>query len=236
MKEINARLKERAHEFGVYLRHLKHVENQLKKPNTGNKRRGGDLPTGDVFISMKAACFLMLYNLVETTIRASMAEIYNVIRQQKCALRDVSEHLQDVWINQRFWLAPHEATPATYRDRAARMLRETMSGQALALKADHLPIGGNINADVLRKLCKDHGVTLQAPKQVRGGVELQTIREQRNALAHGDKSFIECGREFAISDVYRIAKECLRFIRAFVVSVERFIKTGGYRWPTGNRG
>ena len=113
--------------------------------------------------------------------------MYKAIERDGCKLVDVTPQIRSMWIDQRFWLSPHEATPATYRNRAARMLEQTMTGTTLALSARQLSLGGNVDADIAREICAKHGCRLVVHRRARGGAELDTVKAQRNGLAHGDK-------------------------------------------------
>ncbi|HWE97733.1 MAG TPA: MAE_28990/MAE_18760 family HEPN-like nuclease [Tepidisphaeraceae bacterium] len=228
MKNVTDQLEERRQEFSSYLRLLEHLEKRLLR-HSEMTRRLGDLPTTDSFKAMKAAGFLMLYNTIEATIIAAVTELYKEIQGNGCALDQVSKHVQDLWIEQRFWIAPEEATPKTYRTRAAEMLRETMDGAALALTPRRLPISGNIDAEAVRRICSKHGCKLVVHRHARGGAELDTVKDQRNALAHGQKTFVECGQNYAASDINRISRECFNFLRGFVRSLEKFIAKAEYR-------
>ena len=225
---IRSRLDERRKEFLAYVRLLRHLEDRLQ-PNLARTRRIGDLPTNDTFKAMKATAFLMLYNVIEATIVGAMAELYKTIEREGCKLPDVSEKVQDLWIDQRFWISPHEAKPATYRKRAAQMLRETMEGTRLILDPKQLPLSGNIDGQIVRDLCEKHGCKLRIHYRARGGAELGTVKAQRNDLAHGNKTFVECGRDYGVSDIGRIAGECFNFLGGFIRSVGRFVDAGGYR-------
>lgn len=130
MKAIRIQLDDRRKEFRAYVRMLAHLEARLL--HTARLKRVGDLPTNETFKSMKATAFLMLYNVIESTVVGVMTELYKVIEQEGCKLPDVSVKLQDLWIDQRFRM-PRDATSATYRKRVAEMLRETMDGKNLSL-------------------------------------------------------------------------------------------------------
>jgi hypothetical protein len=171
----------------------------------------------------------MLYNIIEATIISAIAELYGEIRNEQCALNDVSEQLRDLWIDHRFWLTPYDATPTTYRNRAAQMLKETMEGTILHFNLKRLPISGNVDADAVREICLKHGCELVVHRHARGGAELETVKGQRNALAHGEKSFVECGQNYGVSDIDRIARECFNFLNGFVRSLEKFIAKKKYR-------
>jgi hypothetical protein len=228
MKTVKDQFDERKAEFRAYLRLLEHLDQRLLR-HAKVRRRVGDLPTPDTFKAMKATAFLMVYNIIEATIVGSMAELYGSIKTEACTLPDVTLKIQELWIDQRFWIKPQEATPKTYRDRAEQMLRQTMNGAILSIDPRKLPLSGNIDADETRGLCDKHGVKLVVPKKARGGAELATVKIQRNALAHGDKTFVECGRDYSVADLARISQECFNFLGGFVRTLERFIKSRGYR-------
>jgi hypothetical protein len=228
MQVVEEKLGERKREFHSYLRLLDHLEQRML-PRASAKKRSGDLPSSESFKAMKATAFLMLYNIIEATIIGAIAQLYKVIEREGCTLSEVSTHVQDIWIDQRFWIAPDDATPATYQARAARLLRETMANAKLSLAPQRLRVGGNIDADKVRHLCKKHGCPLSVSRHSRGGVELKTVKEQRNDLAHGLKTFVECGQSYGISDIERISRECFNFLGGFVRSLDRYVKKRKYR-------
>lgn len=226
MKAIRIQLDDRRKEFRAYVRMLAHLEARLL--HTARLKRVGDLPTNETFKSMKATAFLMLYNVIESTVVGVMTELYKVIEQEGCKLPDVSVKLQDLWIDQRFRM-PRDATSATYRKRVAEMLRETMHGKKLVFDPKQLRLGGNIDGDALRDICNKHGCNLLVHQRARGGAELGTVKVQRNDLAHGTKTFVECGQSYGVSDIDRISRECFNFLGNFVSSVRRFVMATGYR-------
>jgi MAE_28990/MAE_18760-like HEPN len=228
MNTVKEQLAGRRREFQSYLRLLQHLDKRML-PHAAKTKRVGDLPTAESFKAMKATAFLMVYNIIEATIVGAISELYKIIEQEKCSLSDVSSSLQEVWIDQRFWIAPHKSTPATYRSRAAEMLRDMMAGTTLSLSARSTRLGGNIDGDKVRELCDKHGCKLAIHKRARGGAELETVKKQRNALAHGDKTFVECGQSYGIEDINRISKECFSFLGDFVRSLTKFVETGQYR-------
>lgn len=234
MTTIKQQLEDRKREFFAYLRLLRHIEGRLL-PRAAAKKRVGDLPTADSFKAMKAAAFLMLYNIIEAPIIGAVAEVYKAIALDRCKLIDVSQQIRELWIDQRFWIAPYDATPSTYRNRAAHLLRQTMDGVTLALDARKLSLGGNVDGEIVRNLCTKHGCKLVVHRATRGGAELETVKEQRNDLAHGTKTFAECGQAFGASDIDRIARQCLTFLAGFIRTLDKFVASKGYLANPGKK-
>lgn len=228
MNVVKEQLAERRAEFHSYVRLLEHLEARLL-PRASMRKRLGDLPSSDAFKAMKATAFLMLYNIIEATIVRAMADLYKTIEKEGCRLAEVSAKVRDLWIDQKWRIDPYSASPATYRKQAAHILKETMDGTTLVLESRKLPLSGNIDADSVRKLCDRHGVRLSVHPRARGGVELDTVKSQRNDLAHGHRTFVDCGQNYAVSDIGRISRECFNFLNGFLRSLERFGNTQGYR-------
>src|SRR5271163_2935452 len=104
MNAVKDHLAERKRELQQYLKLLEHIDHRTLRH--AGKKRVGDLPSADSFKAMKATAFLMIYNIIEATIVGAIAELYKVIENEGCVLPDVSEQVQNIWIEQRFWISP----------------------------------------------------------------------------------------------------------------------------------
>lgn len=72
------------------------------------------------------------------------------------------------------------------------------------------------STQIIRDICDDHGISFVAPPESRGGVKIDEVTALRNALAHGGKSFVECGRDFTLSDLKRITGEIEKFLEGLL--------------------
>lgn len=227
MQIVKSNLEEREREVKAFIRLLDHVNSRLI-PRMGTTRRG-DLPNKDSFTAMKATAFLMLYNIVEATVVATIKELYETIEFERCLWKEVTPKIREVWLAQKYDLPKATATPDTYKNTARKLIDDTADGAILKLNPKALSLGGNIGAQVARDVCHKHGCSLSIHKRAKGGCELDTVKEQRNGLAHGDLTFVECGREYDVSDIERISKECFLFLKGFIRSFERFVAKKHYR-------
>ena len=87
---------------------------------------------------------------------------------------------------------------------AAQLIDHVMNKLVIELDEEALPISGNLDARQIRDLCSSHGIAHTTPQNAKGGRALLTVKDQRNALSHGDLSFSECGRQFELVDLRRI--------------------------------
>ena len=229
MDAIIDEFEQRVDEVDSYLKLLVRIENldvvldnQAKVPPL---RVLGE----DSFKVMKATVFLLIYNLVESSIRSALRRVYEKIEDEGKTLGDVREELRSLWIGQRFRsYDSYSASAHNYRELVEQITEEVLQRSVLKLSAKRLPISGNLDSDRIRDICKRHGVEVTVHHDAKGGVELGTVKDQRNALGHGSVTFTECGRQYAVSDLDRIKRQTVVFVRSILESVERYLEEGAY--------
>jgi hypothetical protein len=231
MDAVLADFEQRADEVRSYLRLLKEMErpgSQLHNPSSPGHR--AVVIEEDWRKVSKATAYLLMYNLVESSIRSAFARLYQVIEGDGCTLRGLSRKMLDQWVEQKHRSLTREtASPMNYKDTAAAMVQAVLEDQVARLLPEKLPLSGNLDADVIRALCLSHDVSISVPASTNGGVDLGVVKAQRNALAHGNKSFSECGREVTVADLERIAGHTEVFIRAILKNVKRVVDAKAFK-------
>ena len=172
----------------------------------------------ELFKTLKANGFLLLYNLVESTLKNSIEAIFDELR-----LRNVSfDHCR------------LEVRRLVVRNLKKRNADDVVNGLTLisvdlasaTFRKDELA-SGNVDARLVRDLAQDYGFT---PPQCRSD-ELLTVKTNRNDLAHGQKSFSEVGRDFDLSRLEDIMNQVLDFLKELLGSVEQYIFQKSYLRP-----
>jgi hypothetical protein len=183
----------------------------------------------DSFLVMKANVFLLSYNLVEATIRICVTSIYDKMAGHRPAFSRLRSEFQDVWLRQRASTFPIETLT---RDSQFKLIKAVASHLVAAspveLKVERLSLSGNIDADNIRELFDKHGMRLTVHASAKGGAELRTVKTKRNALAHGEISFAECGREYTVADLKRIHEQVRVFLSGVVASADRYAKRDAF--------
>ena len=218
-KEVNSRMAE----VELYLKFIREIE---RSPQSGARLFPSAVQSAPIF---KACTFLLLYNLVESCVRSAFEQTYSEMLGEEIVYADISKEIKQVWIKQQFHTPADTATQGTYLLLASEIATLISEGKSVSLDSRKLPVSGNLDGDRIRSLCHKHGVKLTVPKWAKGGAELTTIKDQRNALAHGHKSFSECGREYGVRDLERIYRQTRHFIFGFLKSVSRFNARREYR-------
>lgn len=219
MDRVVEALNARAAEIDLFIQFLRRIQ----KPSS-LKSIGFAANVSELVPILKACLFVLLYNMIENVVRAGFAAVYEDIEKKNISFDSTTEELQKIWLKQQLdRRAPlTSANRDTYLNAMSEIVRRISEGKVLDLGARELPISGNLNAQQIKELCRKHGVELKVPAWARGGADLDTIKVQRNGLAHGDISFVECGRDFAVDDLERMYKRTRLFLRGAVRSLKRY--------------
>ena len=121
------------------------------------------------------------------------------------------------------------ATQDTYRNVAHRLVEGVTDDVRAYLDVTALKFGGNLDAAKIRHVCELHGVSHRTSKRTKGGEKLSLVKNKRNALAHGDTSFVECGRDYTVTQLGEIQRESVLYVKAILRNIESFTKTKTYR-------
>ncbi|MCL2016244.1 MAG: MAE_28990/MAE_18760 family HEPN-like nuclease [Defluviitaleaceae bacterium] len=185
----------------------------------------------DTFLKIsKSNALLMIYNLVESTVVNGMQEIYDKVKNTGATYSTVREEFQDIWFSYKFGQVYRQpdASYKSYKSKAMEIARSIMLCEEIELSRDALPISGNLDAGRIFKICDDHGIDYKPDKACKCGKRLEDVRVKRNGLAHGNLSFVECGREYTLADLVEIKEQTYIFLSGLLDEMERFYDSEGY--------
>jgi hypothetical protein len=181
----------------------------------------------DLLKILKANAFLLLYNLIESSIRNGVSKIYDAVRTDGLSYTGVCDELRAVWTHQQF--IPDEGRKVENNaKRLMELIDFVLSARLISLDARDLPISGNVDADQIRVMAQKYGFNFKASPSLKGGYLLKRVRDERNSLAHGYKSFAECGRDLTYEGLVEIRKQVIPYLRQVLRAVDRFISRRGY--------
>lgn len=170
---------------------------------------------------MKANGFLLLYNLIEATIRNSISAILNSISTDKLTFKLLSDNLKKLWINQEI---NNIKDMSKFKEKVSELSEKILNDSLLEFSQECINISGNIDAQKIRDIAKKFGYL--EPKDGRG---LQTIKDKRNQLAHGEFTFSDIGKNYTSNDLIEYKSEVVSFIEGVLNNVEVYINTKGYK-------
>ena len=212
---------ERVQELDLFFENLKRLSGSEMDLSASNPF--GDLPIvidNDFIKILKASSILIIYNMVESAVRGGILIIYETISTDRLTYEDACDEIRKIWIDANFRkIFTPTANWNSAKDRATRLIEEAIGRTVMELGTEAVPMGGNLDAREIRRICSEHGISQHADQ----GDNLRVVKTERNALAHGDKSFGECGREYGISDLERIKNEAVVFVRKILDNMNAYL-------------
>jgi len=171
-------------------------------------------------LTLRAGTFLLLYNLIEATTRGAVEAIHDSITSANVPFGSLTVELRREVIK-GFKVAADPDVHHTIPDIAAGFV-------GIAFEKD-VEFAGNVDARLIRKLGASYGFSCDTAKeQTWGGVDLLTIKERRNALAHGDQTFEEVGRDYPSRELVALSRRATCFMKDILENVAAYLEAGCY--------
>ena len=165
---------------------------------------------------MKSNAILMLYNLVESTIRISMFEYYTQLNNQRLSFDQAIEPIKKLWIkNYLSQINGNELNQEVFK----MILNIMDKNYKVEIEKDSFHLSGNADVQQMKKILKTHGVDYDDDSFKDYGGALFTVKNKRNRLAHGNVSFEENGRDFSIQQIIELKNktyDCLDYFISLI--------------------
>jgi hypothetical protein len=230
IQNILPEFEDRAKEVNTYFNFLE----KLEKPKVricfseGSKDKFQNI-NPDVLKILKANGFLILYNLIESSIRDGIEALYQDIEKNNYTYDKLRNEIKDIWVKFRFKKKFSDTSNReTGRKIASQLIQEIIDNAIISLDKEAIPISGNLDARKVRELCGNHGISQNVHYRANNGLNLLLIKEQRNALAHGDRSFSDCGKDFTVNDLIIIKSESFIYIRSILRNIKKYVDQKDY--------
>ncbi|NEP59904.1 MAG: hypothetical protein F6K31_23350 [Symploca sp. SIO2G7] len=214
--------KERTKEVNKYFIFLKSLEQGTTKLITEEKNGVTTIQKIDPELekTLKASGFLLLYNLVEATMRDAIEAIFEELRSKGVSFDNIRPELQKIVLKN-----------------LARRNPDKVLMEITAISLDIITAGfdkgeifsGNIDGREIRKTAEMYGFSSSTDYAKTGdGQDLLTVKTNRNDLAHGVKSFAEVGRTQTIGDLLRIENKVVEYLRQILQNIETYLANKDY--------
>jgi hypothetical protein len=177
---------------------------------------------------LKATAILLLYNLVESSVRDALSAIYDSVATDALLYENLRNELRLIWIHNNV-LPDSMRTPDHTVKRVVELVERVVADQIVDFDPKLLPIAGNLDAAKVRELASKYGFSHRTKPKTKGGSMLFTIKTERNNLAHGHKSFVECGRDFAFDNLVTMREQTVAYLRQIIENVQSYIDKKSYR-------
>lgn len=169
--------------------------------------------------TVRASCFLLIYNLVESTMKNAIAAIFDDLQNNSIPFDSCREGIRRVVLNNFKALSPERALQELITIALDVITKTFDKGKIFS---------GNIDSRKINEVSDIYGFA----RPVGIGHHLLAIKNHRNDLAHGDKSFDEIGRDYDISEIINMFDASKQYLESALNNIEVYIDTQTYLIPS----
>ncbi|MGK7888889.1 MAG: MAE_28990/MAE_18760 family HEPN-like nuclease [Leptolyngbyaceae cyanobacterium] len=214
--------RDRSKEVSKYFIFLKSLEQATTKISMEDKNGNPKIKVidSDLLKTLKASAFLLLYNLVEATMRNAIEAIFDELKIRGIAYDQIRPELKKVVLQ-------------NFKRRNPDRLLSTINTIAVDIIAAGFDKGelfsGNLDGRKIRDTASEYGFSHQTDYARTGdGKDLLTVKTNRNDLAHGFKSFTEVGRDKTADELLEIKNKVVRYLRQILENIDQYLSRQDY--------
>ncbi len=225
MDSVDSDFNKRKDEVNEYFSFLEKLNNDNIKLNYTKEN-----DTEEFVISTKlqrifiANTFLLLYNLVESTIRNSIVTIYNKIKDDEVIYDNLSEKIKQIWLHKNGKRFSIYSSDNTIEVNLQNIINDIINNEIIMLTKEDIHISGNIDAQEIRNLADKIGFEVSS-----NGRYLVDIKEKRNRLAHGEHTFHDIGKDFTYNDLNTYKETTFIHLEDVISKIKNFIDDEKYK-------
>lgn len=181
--------------------------------------------------TLRSTTYLLLYNLIESTVYNSVISIFDEISDKGLKYFDIVEDVQKYWLNNLYKhddKKKKETIIETIMNVAIQIFNDT-----IVLASSEINYGGSLDAKTIFATAKSMRIDVGNVRRIydenKHGQTLKEIKQKRNWLAHGEKSFIEVGSTSSYGQLEEAKSNVFDFLSEFISAVESYISNQQYK-------
>lgn len=181
---------------------------------------------------LRSHCYLLLYNLIESSIRNGIVAIHDAIQFDNLTYQDLQPKLQQLWILNDLTKSFQDRyiTQETIANNLKDTLKIILDNSCIFLDANNISISGNLNAEKINELIDQYGFygKLGIKKNEIEPI-LNKIVEMRCNLAHGNISFTEASNQKLWNELVNTKEKLIIYLTNLLKNIETYIDGKKYR-------
>lgn len=216
--DFNTRVQE-INEYFLFVEGLINETTKLAVSENGDDQKIKTIDS-ELAKTLKANGFLLLYNLIESSMKNAIEAIFDELKGKQVSFNSVRIEIKKV-VLQNFKNRSPEDIHTRITDISLDIITAGFKSREL--------FSGNIDRDEITKTARKYGFSFDTDySKTRHGENLYIIMRNRNDLAHGNKSFSEVGRDVSIGDLLKIKEEVIEYIKQILKNIETYLNSKEY--------
>lgn len=171
-------------------------------------------------LTLRAGTFLVLYNMIEATTRGAVDAIHDKIVTSAVPFSQLTLSLRKEVIR----LFKKGADPE-----ADHSMDDSPSALVTVALDQGIKLSGTVDARLIRELGTCYGFSYRTDRAItRDGIDLVTIKKNRNDLAHGIRTFEEVGRDYTLGDLLLLSRRSMRYMDSILGNIVMYLDQENY--------
>lgn len=208
----------RVTEIEGYFSFLRLIDNNTDDISTSIS---GHLNKDELLKTLKAGCFLLIYNLMEAATKNSIQGVYDYLRIQGIAYDSCCEAIKKIALKN---LKSEKISVANAYSKLSDIVKHILTETFLV---ENL-LSGSVDARSLKSLAEEYGISSRLSTKHSDGSKLLDVKNKRNNLAHGSLTFNEVGRDYTVDELFIIKDNVLVFMQKFIANVDAYLNSREY--------
>lgn len=169
----------------------------------------------------RAGALLVIYNAIEASARSGVQAIYDAISETGTTFDQLNDELR-VRILTDFSANKGKKSYSLVQNVAIDLISFSFDAQKL--------FSGNVDAQKIRETADHFGFVTDSEHSVtKHGADLLTVKSRRQDLAHGNLSFSDVGKQYSTTDIKRISRHSLAYMRAILRNIDSYLEEQAYK-------
>ena len=228
MPNVQREYQDRVSEIAAYLEHVRAVEDGtvllMSLGPAGNVPAYTLAERGNLVRTFKAGAFLMLYNLMEATVRNAVEAIFDELTTQGVSYDACRREVRRVVLNNLKHCDTKDHLDRQKVKEAVDLFSTLAKDVVTRTFQREKVVSGNVDARKIKELAKRYGFAVPTAKSGR----LLTVKTTRNSLAHGDQTFAQVGSNVSVLELESIKVEVVDYLALFITNISDYLNQQHY--------
>lgn len=213
----------RSGEILAYLDLLKFIENAGAEILSSDDYDNKFTVTAESRKVLKGTVYILLYNLIESTMREAICFIHETIYDRNIQFDNLKKNLKSEILKR----LKNESVGI---DNFVNGLTKGIScGISYGTFNKKKLFSGNIDREEIKEKALVYGFSTSSDyTHTKHGEKLSAVKQHRNDLAHGNVSFSEIGKNVSYQDLENVSLEVIAYLDAISTNIEQYIHSDGY--------
>lgn len=185
-------------------------------------------PKRDLQKILRSNCFLLLYNLVESSIRNGILSVYDSIHDDSLKYDELSERIKEVWLSHQ--TRQTQLSEISLKKWLKKLMIDVSEDNQLILEKETINISGNLDYDNVQKIINSYGFFGKfLVDKMDVELALNKVKRERNLLTHGNKTFCQSGEIVTMAELIAVKENVIKYLDELLTNIEVYIDNKRYK-------